>query len=1638
VNLAGLADWSDLAVLDRRGDTLVLHGLDQDGTPVLVKTHASELPSAASRERLRREHDAACAAQHPNLVRTVQFVDDPNRAALVLELAEGPTLGEALRIGAIDGDGLLRAGVEVARALASMHAAGVVHRAVDGEHVVLTTDGAVLVDLYDACATGIRPRRTTHGAHPAPEERAADLPPAAPAADQHALATTVRQGLAQLGLEEEGALRAALDRATSADTRQRFRSVLGLGDALEGVIEGETPPEDLVSLEWHDPTRLVGREALLEHVDAVVRTAAEDGIAQILLVRGPHGSGRSSVLATICDRLADQGVIAGLGRCGEGSNAPLRGPTEVMEQTVGQLLTRSDEQLAAVRHELAALGSDLPVVCEVLPSLRQLVGDQPAPPDAGPEETVARIERAVPAALRAITAGASPLVGAFDDLDRADTTTLRGLEVIYGSADLGPMVVVATLTQITDRLETVLGRLRSDGMRIDELELQPLTQEDVCRMVADGTGSAPSEVRSVADAVWARSGGNPQVALADVWALLAAGDLWPDADVRRWRWTPAAVVHEEPATVEAVAQARLQGLAPELAEVVTAVAAAGRAATPELLGELAGRSPAEVDALVARGVAAHVLAPPLVDVADGTGPRLTIACLDDGIRRAASRLLDDALEERVARAALATAPHDRDGLLAPADDVRYELVRLLADRPWVLADRALRAQLVVLCRDAARSAHRAGGFHEALALQRSAIAALGEAGWREDHPLAFEMHLRAAEHALMVGDTDLTDALLDDIGAHRPTPLERVRTMKTLGTQAWISQDHGRGLDGLCQTLTELGQPVPARPSPADIAREVAALQRVLGRTPPEHFLEAGPIEDPVVVAALDAMLGCVHLAYLDRPMLHVFLVLRGTRLTAEHGVTSASAYYLNAYGMLNLTVPGAMGRALRYGQVGDELGRRAGGQVETMVTFAYNSFVRHWGTDLDETIAPQIEQYRSALALGQRGYGFTGGTFAVLHALLASRPLAAVDELAGSLRAEMNRRGERGFAQRLDVVLQAVADLRSGSAPQPLDGEHFAAPAWLDAKPRKNDVAVTVHTLRAAHFLRIGELAEARRSVDATHRVARSAPGQAVLGVHWFQQAVLDAEGVVDADGAAERARRRAVAERSRRRLRRLAEHAPANAAHRLAYVEALLAEGLTRPASRGARAMERYDAAVALATEQGALDDLGLIAERAARFHAARSRRTLARHYATLARDAWAAWGATALADTVDERLPGLVLGHPASPLPDRAPGLAAPKTAAPAATPARPADEETFAEATRLLGEELEVRELLERLVEILVRHAEASRAFLVLESGSGPMVEVAASLADGVVDVVPLPAPEMDAHESLCAPAVHYALRTRTVLSLPEPAGDRRLRGDAALRRRAPRALLCLPIGRATGARGVLVLESDHAGHAFEAGRVEALRVLSEQAIAAIDRARLTSDLSSLAGDVAELRTTAAVLASQAETDPLTGVANRLGLEAQVGSSIQAAHADAADRRRPAEPDDPLQVGVIFCDLDGFKAVNDTHGHAAGDLVLAEVAERLRAAVRSDDIVARVGGDEFVVVSVGVTEDELHAVADRLVHELARPVVGADGTLPVTASIGVGRADLDHVTTTDDVDALVQLADEAMYRAKQAGKNRVDHG
>jgi diguanylate cyclase (GGDEF)-like protein/PAS domain S-box-containing protein len=174
------------------------------------------------------------------------------------------------------------------------------------------------------------------------------------------------------------------------------------------------------------------------------------------------------------------------------------------------------------------------------------------------------------------------------------------------------------------------------------------------------------------------------------------------------------------------------------------------------------------------------------------------------------------------------------------------------------------------------------------------------------------------------------------------------------------------------------------------------------------------------------------------------------------------------------------------------------------------------------------------------------------------------------------------------------------------------------------------------------------------------------------------------------------------------------------------------------------------------------------------------------------------------------------------------------------------------------------------------------------------------------------------------------------------------------------------------------------------------------------------------DVTERRARGELIAHQAIHDPLTGLPNRLLFVDRL-------------RRALAAADEHDRVAVLFLDLDHFKMVNDSLGHPAGDRLLVALADRLRAAIRPHDTVARFGGDEFTVLCTGVPDELVaHDLAQRIATTVAEPITLAEGEVFVTGSVGIALSG-DELETPE---TLLRNADAAMYRAKEKGRARAE--
>lgn len=180
------------------------------------------------------------------------------------------------------------------------------------------------------------------------------------------------------------------------------------------------------------------------------------------------------------------------------------------------------------------------------------------------------------------------------------------------------------------------------------------------------------------------------------------------------------------------------------------------------------------------------------------------------------------------------------------------------------------------------------------------------------------------------------------------------------------------------------------------------------------------------------------------------------------------------------------------------------------------------------------------------------------------------------------------------------------------------------------------------------------------------------------------------------------------------------------------------------------------------------------------------------------------------------------------------------------------------------------------------------------------------------------------------------------------------------------------------------------------------------------------LYAIARDVTESKRTEAETLFRALHDPLTGLSNRSAFEQELTSAF------ARMERNPAN-----QVALLMIDLDGFKNVNDTYGHPAGDEALKQVSSRFASIQRAGDLVCRLGGDEFAWLAEGMTPVETEPLAQRLVQSVEQPINLGTTSVKISCSIGIATSP----GTANSAKSLIAQADAAMYQAKKSGNYRI---
>ncbi|MDP9792642.1 diguanylate cyclase (GGDEF)-like protein [Catenuloplanes nepalensis] len=1523
---------------------------------------------------------------------------------------DAPTLAESCAQRPMDSDELLRFAIGLAETVTGMHARGVVHRDLNPARIL--ADGEprrpILIDFGLATTVAEeRPEFTHHseieGTLPylAPELTGRTGWPVDQRADLYALGATlyelasgappfgrdgdtldlIRQHLSATPAPLTGVpaqFAAVVARLLEKEPGRRYQSAGGLLHDLRRLAaepDAEFPPGE------HDfparlvpPARLVGRDDELETLRRAFRDAVA-GRTRCLLVSGSPGVGKSSLIDQLRPTVTDAGgwfVSARFDALRRGADVS---PVRLAVATIARmLLAEPEEELIEARWRLRdALGIEAGLLAEIVPDFRTVLGIPAGESPGHPPLAGATTEPADPrtATARLARVGLKLL----QVVARPDRPVVLVLDDIQwaGPAPLGLIDEVVGADDLT-------GLLLVGTYRDAELDAaHPLTAL-LQRWQRMPDPPVRMELANLGD--------------ADVGGLLAELLRLPAVDAAGLAAAVAERTGGNPFdTVVLVNALRREGvLTPgpdgwrwdpdalrrhigdgDVLGLLGARIAALPDATAELVADLAC-------------LGGHLSGPVLAALTGGEpetvlGPALTDGLLvaegADGVRFRHDRVRQAAYtgpepEERRARhLRLARRLADRPGCGGAAAE-QYQLAA--AD----VTDPAERRRAVELLVAAAGQARLISNFAATEKLLSAAATLLPDPGG--DLRLAIDTE----RHAALVGlaRLDEADAAYRAITAVA-APL-RLAPATTLQVGSLLMR--GRAEEGCALglgVLAALGHPVPD--VPADAVDDGADLVSAWVAAPddlPENT-------DPGTAAAgmlINQLLLC---AYMGRPGLVPWLVSEAVRLRVRGGpcreLTGPMAHVMFLTVLARDDYRTGYLAAL---QVLTESESRGYEPATSQARYLCAMSALPWFEPLEETLRQLRRAREGMLAAGDQG-----------NACIAYWVSVPVMMDCGGTLDDLAAEVDQGLA----LAARTGNDLISGG----LAGWREMVRVLRGAEPtvrfsRDENLARVRDVPIAAAYLIFTEALVAAISGDDDALDRTSVEDAMCVGVAtplsltgcFLRCLALAAR--LRRPGALHRADLLAELDRNRLWLAARAAQGPANIAHLHLCVEA------ERAAVDGDfdGAIRFYDEALQLAGRRRPWHR-ALIAERAGRYHLAEGLRFAGERLIMDAFRWYGEWGAAGVCARLAAEFP--FLRH-----------AARPSTGSTTIT-SDAVDLPAVLRASQALSSTTRVGRLQEQVAEVLAALTGATGVRLVLRD-----VEAGGWFLLGAdEDVIPL----AEAAGQLPLTAIRYAERTGVPLLIGDTSEDDRFRGDAYLRSVPACSLLIVPILSRGEPRGLLVLESRHGRDAFAVTGIDAVQLIAGQLSVSLDNALLYASLERKVAERTEaLRAANEQLELLAVTDPLTGLANRRRLAEVLEESW----------RRAVRPG--LSLAVALIDIDRFKLYNDYYGHPAGDECLSEVARTLLRAVRDTDTVARFGGEEFAAVLPGADLPTAVAVAERMrsaVEALDHRHELSDHGI-VTVSVGVAAVIPDRIGRHE---SLVKLADESLYAAKAAGRNRV---
>ena len=1483
-----------------RGDNL------ENGQPVAIKLMRNQYPSFRELVQFRNQYAISKNLEIEGIIKTHALERYENRYALVMEDIGGVSLAEYQEKRSLSLSQFLGIAIQLAGILHELHNNSIIHKDIKPANILIVPQTKI-VKLIDFSISTLLPKETQVAQTPnilegtlaylSPEQtgrmnRGIDY-----RSDFYSLGVTFYELLtgalpftstdplelihAHIARSPEPIemlivlggdpcppmLAKIVMKLMAKNAEDRYQSALGLKYDLEkclnyyrelGRIKGFQLGERDICDRFLIPEKLYGREREIQQLLAAFNRVAT-GDREMMLVSGFSGIGKTAVINEVYKPITRQKGYFIKGKYDQfNRNIPFSAIVQAFRKLMAQLLSEPDVRLAKWKQDiLAAVGENGRVLSEVIPELKEAIGEQPAVVELSGTAAQNRFNLLLQKFIAVFATAEHPLVIFLDDLQWADSASLQLIKMLVEDRDTGYLLLLGAYRDNevfpAHPLMTVLDELEKKQANTSTIALDVLSIHHVDRLVADTLSCTPDIARSLTELIYQKTKGNPFFTTQFLKGLYEDNIIVFNASLGYWECDLIQVT--DASLTDDVVQfmtARLQKLPEPTQDVLQLAAFIGNQFDLDTLGIVCDTAVEEVAMHLWSALKEGTILP-ITEAykffQDAITSNLTehetinYRFLHDRVQQAAYQLECD----RSQTGSQATIHYQIGQRLfthltsAEREKKFLDIVNHFNQAISLIQDAQERENLIELNLQAGAKAKTALAYQAAMDYYNTARVLLSDRSWQSHYSTYLKVYSESVETAFLSGQFDQMTEWSDVVFQEAQTFLDRVKVYE-IKVQAAIAQNQLQeaiqlGLD----FLENLEIVLPQQVSDVEIDDAFAENDRLLETIAIEDIVHFPMMSDRHQEAAVRMITISGLAMYVVNPELLMLAVAKQVNLCLRYGNTSTSADAYATYGLFLCGQRGEISQGYRFGQLAiNVLETLQTVEIKSLVYVLFNGFIKHWQDPCRETLADLQKSYHWGLEFGDLQNAALAAYCYCTHQFICGINL---DDLDRDLK--QYARGVESIQQLaikgwLDPLIGLTNKLLEPSS-EPLlllssiAAEEQALAAYEEESDRTGIFLFALSKMLLSYLWNQNDVALHYANIAREH--LDGITGMAWVPCFYFYDSAL----LLSANTTSLSEEETARLHENQSKLEEFCQYSPQNLQHKC---QLLQAESCRRQGDR-LLAMEFYDTAIAGAKANGYLQEEALANELAAQFYLDCGKETIAEAYMQKAYYAYAQWGAKAKVQDLEDRYPQylspILQPNPTS----SSSAVTVAKITSHSQTKTLTTissifDFSSILKASQTLSGEIELQQLLSTLMSIILENAGATKGALLLMSDRDLTIEAIATRLDGKEEFLLESLNEsIPLHQSQDVPrgVINYVRNTTKVILLDANQAQEQFASDRYLLFFSPQSLLCAPLLVRGKLIGVLYLENRLTADVFTSDRIEILDTLCTQAAISIENARL---------------------------------------------------------------------------------------------------------------------------------------------------------------------------------------------------------